>query len=349
MDDGILPRSILLIVLILAGGFFAGSETAFSYCNRIRFKLRADDGDRSAIRVTRILDHFDRAITTLLIGNNVIHIAAASIATVLAIGLLGPSGSVVSTVVLTLLVFFFSETLPKNIARANADAFASAVSIPISALMLLLWPLSAFFTWIGQLAKRIFGSHKKEPTLTEQELHTLVENIEEEGAIEPEDSELIQSAIDFSGTLVSQIMTPADKMATIDIRSTPESQLACILGRKYSRLPVTDHGRIIGILQTRKYLRACLKEPSPPLRPLLAPPTFVRASTPVNTLFEDMRRKKLHMCIVNDDEGHPVGVVTMEDILEELVGDIMDEDDPVEEPLSPLPERADDAEKRAAV
>lgn len=349
MDDGILPRSILLILLILAGGFFAGSETAFSYCNRIRFKLRADDGDRSALRVTKILDNFDRAITTLLIGNNVIHIAAASIATVLAIGLIGPSGSVVSTVVMTLLVFFFSETLPKNIARANADAFASAVSAPLSFLMFLLWPLSAFFSWVAAFAKRRFGSHQKEPTLTEQELHTLVENIEEEGALEPKDSELIQSAIDFSDTLVSQIMTPCSEMVSIDIHDDPSALLTRILDRKYSRIPVTDRGRIIGILQTRKYLRTYLTTPVPPLRPLLAPPTFVRANTPVNTLFEDMRRKKLHMCIVNDDAGRAVGIVTMEDILEELVGDIMDEDDPLEESFSLLSERGNDAEKRAAV
>ena len=330
MDDGILPRSILLILMILAGGFFAASETAYAYCNRIRFKLRADDGERSALRVVKILDNYDRTITTLLVLINVIHIAAASIATVLAVGLMGPSGSVVATVAMTLLVFFFSEMLPKTIARANADAVASAFSIPILGFEYLLWPLAWLFGVIGQLAKRLLGSASKEPTLTEQELHTLVENIEEEGAIEKEDSELIQSAIDFSDTVVAQIMTPADRMVTIDIHDDPEKQAACVLDRKYSRIPVTDRGHIIGILQTRKYLRRCLTDPHPPIRSLLAPPTFVRDSTPVSTLFEDMRRKKLHMCIVNSDDAKAVGVVTMEDILEELVGEIADEDDPVE-------------------
>ncbi len=332
MDDGILPRSILLILMILAGGFFAASETAYAYCNRIRFKLRADDGERSALRVSRILDNYDRTITTLLIMINVIHIAAASIATVLAVGLMGPSGSVVATVVMTLLVFFFSEMLPKTIARANADTLASAFSVPMLGFMCLLWPLAWLFGVLGELAKKLLGSDKKEPTLTEQELHTLVENIEEEGAIEKNDSELIQSAIDFSDTLVSQIMTPAERMVTIDIHDAPEAQTACVLDRKFSRIPVTDRGHIIGILQSRKYLRRCLTDPHPPIRSLLAPPTFVRASTPVSTLFEDMRRKKLHMCIVNDDAGKAVGIVTMEDILEELVGDIADEDDPVEKP-----------------
>jgi putative hemolysin len=333
VDDSI-PRSILLAVMILAGGFFAGSETAYSYCNRIRIKLRADDGDAGSKRVLRILDHFDRAIVTLLIGNNVIHIAAASMATVLAINLIGPSGSVVATVVMTLLVFFFSETLPKNIARANADAFAHAVSIPLSALMFLMTPLSAFFTWIGNVAKKLVGTGSREPSITEQELHIIVENSEEEGGIEPEDSELIQSAIEFSGTIVSQIMTPASKMVTLDIHDDPQVQLTRILDEKYSRIPVTDRNRVIGILQARKYLKSYLHTPTPPLRPLLSPPTFVRAKTPVNTLFEDMRRKKLHMCIVNDEQGHVVGLITMEDILEELVGDIMDEDDPIEEGCS---------------
>ena len=332
MDDGILPRSILLIAMILGGGFFAASETAYAYCNRIRFKLRADDGERSALRVTRILDNYDRTITTLLIMINVIHIAAASIATVLAVGLIGPSGSVVATVVLTLLVFFFSEMLPKTIARANADTLASAFSVPMLFFTYLLWPLAWLFGVIGELAKKLLGSNRKEPTLTEQELHTLVENIEEEGAIEKGDSELIQSAIDFSDTLVSQIMTPAERMVTIDIHDAPEAQTACVLDRKFSRIPVTDRGHFIGILQSRKYLRRCLNDPHPPIRSLLAPPTFVRASTPVSTLFEDMRRKKLHMCIVNDDAGKAVGIVTMEDILEELVGEIADEDDPVEKP-----------------
>ncbi len=331
MDDGILPRSILLLALIVAGGFFAAAETAYAYCNRIRFKLRADDGERSARRVCRIIDNYDRTITTLLVMINVIHIAAASISTVLAVGLIGPGGTIVSTIVMTLLVFFFSEMLPKTVARANADVIASAFSVPILGFTYLLWPLAWFFGALGELAKKLVGSEEKAPTLTEQEFHTLVENSEEEGAIEPEDSELIQSAINFSDTLVSQIMTPVEKMVSIDIHDSSEAQLACIMNRKYSRIPVTDRGRIIGILHVRKYLRRCLSGSVPSIRPLLAPPTFVRAETPVNTLFDDMRRKKLHMCIVTGDSSVPVGIVTMEDILEELVGDIADEDDPVEE------------------
>ena len=340
MDDGLIPRCILLAALIVGGGLFSGTETAIAYCNRIRFKLRAEEGERGALRVVKILDRYDNAITTLLIMINVIHIAAASIATVLAVKLWGASGSVISTVVMTLLVFFFSETLPKSIAKANADTFSSIVSLPLSVLMFLLTPLTFFFSKIGDLAKKLFGGGKKELSMTEDELHTIVENSEEEGGIEPEDSELIQSAIDFSDGIAADIMTPADRMVAINVHDTPDAVLHTILMRKYSRIPVTDGKNYSGVLQVRKYLRTCIDHPSPALRPLLSPPTFVRAQTPVHTLFEDMRRKKVHMCLIQNDDRKVIGLVTMEDILEELVGDIMDEDDKPEELMEDLFENA---------
>lgn len=252
MDDGLIPRCILLAALIVGGGLFSGTETAIAYCNRIRFKLRAEEGERGALRVVKILDRYDNAITTLLIMINVIHIAAASIATVLAVKLWGSSGSVISTVVMTLLVFFFSETLPKSIAKANADTFTGLVSIPLSILMFLLTPLTFFFSQIGDLAKKMLGGGRDGLTMTEDELHTIVENSEEEGGIEPEDSELIQSAIDFSDGIAADIMTPAERMVTINVHDTPDSVRNTILTRKYSRIPVTDGRNIIGVLQVRK-------------------------------------------------------------------------------------------------
>ncbi|MBO6011134.1 MAG: DUF21 domain-containing protein, partial [Oscillospiraceae bacterium] len=148
MDDAV-PRSILVIVLIILGGFFSGAETAYSYCNKIRIKKKADDGDRRAARVEKILDRFDNLLTTLLIGTNVCHVFASAAAALLFVKLMGTTGAVVSTVIMTLLIFLFSETIPKSVARANADAYAAAVSLPVMALMFILTPLNLLFRGIG--------------------------------------------------------------------------------------------------------------------------------------------------------------------------------------------------------
>ncbi len=327
MDD--IPRSILVLALILLGGSFAGSETALSYCNRVRMRKRAEEGERRAKRVTRILDRFDKALSTILIGTNVCYVFASSFAALLFIRHMGSVGAVVSTVVLTLLIFFFAETIPKNFARANSDAYALACSGPLSALMLILTPLTALLTGLGWVVKRLLPEQKDLPTITEDEFSTMIDNIGEEGLMEPAETALIKSAIDFKDTSVEEVMTPLKNMVAVSISEDPEKLKALILREKYSRLPVYagTPDRIVGVLQTRDCLWRILHNEPIDISSLMNLTYNVSPDTKLNDLFEGLGRRHTHMAMVVDREGIALGFVTMEDILEELVGEIYDEDD----------------------
>lgn len=330
MEDA-LPRSTLIIALILLGGFFSGAETAFSYCNRVRIKKKAEDGSKSAKRVVKILDDFDRLLSTLLIGTNVCHVFASSSAAMLFVKLMGTAGAVFSTVLLTVVIFIFSETIPKNFARANSDAFVLAVSAPVRALMFLLFPITLLFSGIGKFIKLLLPKNKEIPSVTEDEFTSLVENVEEEGLIEPEESALIQSAIGFSDTSVKEVMTPLSRMVAIDIAAKPEAVKLTILSQKYSRIPVYagNPERIVGVLCSKDCLSKYISGAAVSVGSLMILPYFISPDTKLDQAFEGLGKRKTHIAIVTKDNGCAIGFVTMEDIMEELVGEIYDEDDVV--------------------
>jgi CBS domain containing-hemolysin-like protein len=327
MDD--IPRSILILFLILLGGSFAGSETALSYCNRLRMKKHAEEGDRGSERVVYILDRFDKALSTILIGTNVCYVFASTFAAILFIRRLGTAGAVVSTVLMTLLIFFFAETIPKNIARANADAYALICAVPVKLLMILLTPVSALLAGIGWVVKRLLPREKEQPTITEDEFTTIIDNIQEEGLMEPEETRLIKSAVEFSDKTAGEIMTPLKDMVAVSITEEPEKLKELILREKYSRLPVYagSPDRIVGILQTKDYLQLLLKKKEPDISSLMKLTYDVPPEIKLDELFEGLGRRRTHMAIVIDVSGSALGFVTMEEILEELVGEIYDEDD----------------------
>lgn len=336
--DSSIPRCILLIVLIVVGGFFSGAETAFSYCNRIRMKTLAEDGDKAAGCVVKILDKFDEMLVTVLIMINVMHVLSSSVATILAVSLMPKNtqlATLLSTILLTLVVFFVSETLPKSIARANCDAYARYSSFFIWALVVVLTPASFLFTKLGDLCKRLFlGKKKEEPSMTEDELSDIVEKVEDEGILEPEESRIIQSAIEFGDIQVKDIFTPADKVLALEKNLKPEEFLETLKKERFSRVPVYDHdlSHIIGILQTKEYLAKVMNaadEEEVEWKDYLKPAFFVKPDMKLEALFESMGRRRSHFAIVSSSRGAMLGVVTMEDILEELVGDIWDEDDSV--------------------
>ena len=195
MDDAV-PRSLLFICLLLAGGFFAGTETALSYCNRIRMQVLADDGYKRAKRVVSILDQFDRAVVTLLIAINVIYTTAASVATIVAVNAMGNIGSVIATVFSTLAVFLCCETIPKNFARANSDAYILRVSLPLKFFMTILKPVALLLTGLGSFVKKIVNRHGDSvPSVTEDEFASIVTDAEEDGVIDHDESTIIKSAI----------------------------------------------------------------------------------------------------------------------------------------------------------
>jgi len=326
----IIPRCILVFALVLLGGFFAGSETAFSNCNRVRMKSRMEDGEPGPARVEKILTQFDKALVTLLIGNNVVHVLATSTATVLAVSWSKAYGSLVSTIVMTLVIFVFSETIPKNFAKANSDSFAIAVSGVLYVLMVLLTPVAAVFTLISNALKKLLASGAEEPAITEDDFKSMIETIEDEGALESEESELIQSALEFSDITAYNVLTPRVHIIGIDLKDPEEVNREKIRQANLSRLPVYDPDldHIVGILNTKTYLLRLLKNGACPIEDVMSKPYTVSANTDIYSLFQEMSHRKQHMAIVLDEWGGTLGLVTMEDILEELVGDIWDEEEP---------------------
>ena len=321
---------LLLILLGLAGAYFAASETAYSSMNKIRIKKYADDGDNRAKRAIRISNDFDRALITMLIGTNITHIGFASLTTVLATRLWGSASVPFMTVASTVFVFLFVEMLPKSLASEKSEALALAFSDTMSLLMKLLTPISFFFNTISGLISRLFGAEDL-PTMTEEELHEIIETIEEEGGFEPEKGELVQSALDFGETTVQDVFTPRVDMITLDLDSTTEEILEVIKTHKFSRIPVCRDSidDIAGILHTRNYLKEYLQKGSVVLSDLLTPVHYVHKKTNIQDLLGEMSREKTHLCVITDDYGGTLGIVTVEDILEELVGEIWDEDDEV--------------------
>lgn len=337
MDDTI-PRSIILIILIIAGGYFAGAETAFSYVNAVRMRMLAED-DRKAKRVVRIIDDFDMTIVTLLIVVNIVHIVASVIATSLFIDITGSTalGSVLATVIITLAIFIFSETIPKNFAKVNSDSFALAVALPIRFFTIVLYPLAWLLVKFGDIVKKIFRLEDSEPSVTEDEFSAMVEDAAEDDIFEPEENEIIQSAIEFGDTKVSEIMTPRSDIVAINVREDEDEIKQILIEEKYSRFPVYrgSVSNIVGVIRSSVALWKIINDPDDfDLRETMVKPMFCSPEDNVADIFERMCNRKNHFAVIRDEDERTVGIVTMEDILEEIVGEIYDEDDTEEEEVS---------------
>jgi len=333
MDGGSWIEYILLIVLIIGGAYFAGAEISFASFNKIRLKNYAEGGDKRAKKALYISNHFDKALTTLLIGNNIMHIGCASMATMIATRLWGVGAVAYSTIVTTVVVFLISEMIPKSFAKANNERFALSVASSLYFLMKLLTPITFIFSSVSKLASKLFVKHV-EPTVTEDELYEIIDNIEEESDFDEEKSELVRSALEFGDTTVQDVLTSRVDLTAIDADMTIDEILALIKEEKYSRIPVYEGtiDNIIGVLHIRNFLRAYIRSHGNiNLKDLLDEPHFTHKSTRIDDLLTEMSRKKQHLSIVTDDYGGTMGIVTSEDILEELVGEIWDEDDEVVE------------------
>ena len=338
MDPDSWPRlliiPVIILLLLLAAAYFAAAETALASVSRIRIKSRQERGDKRAQRVLYILDNFDKAITTILIGTNITHLAAASLATLFSVRLWGVGATALATVVTTVLVFFVGEMLPKSIGKKYSESLSLAVSSSLCFFMKLLSPLSAVLSALGRSAARLTGG-EPEVTVTEDELYDIIENMTDEGDLDAERGDLVHSALMFADVTAESVLTARVDVAAVDAEDSCEEILAFVKAQKHSRLPVYRGSidNVIGVLQIRKFIKAWLREGSAlRLEPLLDEAYFIHHSTKIDELLEDMSRKKLNMAIVTDNYGGMLGIVTVEDILEELVGEIWDEDDEVVEP-----------------
>ena len=337
MDDGstILRYLIPLFALLIGASLCAASETAYTSANRIRLMSLADDGDPKAKRALRVIHNFDKALTTLLILNNITHIATASIATIMVTKLWGAGAVAYSTIVTTVVVFLFAEMIPKYFAKTFSDQYAMAAAGPMLFLMKVLTPVSFFFTKIADAVKRPFKKQEEEPTVTEDELYGYVEAIAQEGVLNEDEAELVQSALEFGERTAGDIVVPWDKVLTVSSLMSQQEILEVIRSNIHSRLPVMDiNGNVMGILHIRAYLRAYINaqdDEQLQLRAIMDDVTFVNSDTPIDELLPEMSRKRTHISIVVDGDGNNLGILTVEDILEELVGEIYDEDDPLPE------------------
>lgn len=322
--DILLPV-ISFLLLLLGGAYFAGSETSLSTVNRIRIMTRADDGDKRAGKVLYILDHFDDALSAILVGNNIMHIGSASLATVTAAKLWGAGAVGLTTVVTTLLVFFIAEMVPKAFARTCSERFALFCAPSLCVLMRVLAPVGRFF---GKLHRLFVKQEAEEPTVTEEELHDIIENIgTEEDGVESDTAELVQSALEFTETPAAEIFTPWNRVLTVSPSMEPKQIEETILASAHSRLPVVSaEGEVIGMLQIRKYLKAYIvRDGHVSLRKVMDRPYYIRTGLNIDELLEQMSRSKTHAAVVLGADGKPAGLLTVEDILEELVGEIYDE------------------------
>ena len=323
---------VALVILVGFSAFFSASETAFSSLNQIRLKSRAEDGDSSAARVLAMAEQYDKLLSTILIGNNIVNIAAASIGTILFTQMLGAErGATVSTIVLTIIVLIFGEVTPKSLAKEMPEKVATAVSPFLALLMALMTPLTWLFTQWKKLLGRFVHSGEAD-TITEGELMTMVSEAENDGELTDRESELIRSAIEFDDVEVEEILTPrVDVVAVED--DIPLEELAQTFAESgYSRLPVY-HGtidNIIGVVHEKDFYIARLKKATK-IDDLVVPTLYTTGSTQISQLLRTLREQHHHLAVVVDEYGGTEGIITLEDILEELVGEIWDEHDEVTE------------------
>ncbi len=323
---------LILLLLIALSAFFSASETAVSTLNKIRLQKRAEDGDNRAKSALYLANNFDKALTTILIGNNIVNIGASSIATVLAVNMFGTSGAAIATGLMTLIILTFGEILPKCIAKEHSETFIISIAKILIFLIKIIYPFVILFIKLKQLVLKLLGENKHEPSVTEQELKYIIESIEGEGVLEKQESELVCSSLEFDEKTVQEILTPRVDIITVDIEDPIEKNTEIILKERYSRIPVckgcTD--KIIGTLHTRDFLEAIIKDEPLNIKKMMQPPFFVYKTKRLSSLLADFKRNKMHIAIVADDYGGTLGIVTMEDLLEQIVGDIWDEDEEIE-------------------
>lgn len=323
---------IVIAILVFLSAFFSATETAFSFVNKIRIQHSVDNGNKKAKNALYVIENFDNALTTILICNNIVNLSCSSIATVLCLNLFGDMGSAIATGATTLLVLTFGEVIPKCLAKEHCDSFTLKTAGLLRVLMFILKPFVFVFLKLKSLALKIAGGSEDSPSVTENELKYIVESIEEEGVLEESESEMVRSALDFDEKTAEEILTPRVDVTFINVSDSQEKIKDIIIENRYSRIPVyeetVDH--IVGILHTRDYLESLADGKAPDLRDIMQTPYFVFRTQQLSKILNAFKRTKIHLAIVTDEYGGTLGIVTMEDLLEEIVGEIWDEDEEIE-------------------
>ena len=329
MDSSSISMIVAIALLVMMSAYFSATETAFSCMNKIRMKNRADAGERKAVLALSLSEDFDRLISTILIGNNIVNITATTIGTVLFTKLFQEYGPTVSTVVLTLVVLIFGEISPKSIAKENAEAFAMFSAPLLRVLLVILRPLNFLFTQWKKLLNMVFRP-SGDTGITEEELITMVSEAENEGGLDQHESQLIRSAIEFGELEAGDILTPRVDIVAVEDSATMDEIAATFAESGYSRLPVyhKDVDDIVGVIHEKDF-HAARYRGQEDIAGCVTPVHYTTANAELGNLLRTLQKKKTHMAIVVDEYGGTEGLVTLEDILEQLVGEIWDEHDEV--------------------
>ena len=347
MGPDSIPLWIVFGICVIGGAYFAATESSFSAVNKIKIKTLADDGNKRARGVLYVLNHFEKALATLLVGNNVTKIAAASVATVLATKMFWKNESVdvnsftfsiACSAAVTGVIFLLSEMIPKSFANDRAQSVSLFFQRSLRILMKVLSPIAAFFTKISNAVTKLFSKKKEDLSFTEEEFKEILDTVEEEGVVDEEQGDMLKSALEFGDTVVGDIMTMARDMEMLNADAGNAQILAFIREANHSRIPVYagNPNRIIGTLRIRTFLSEYRRNPHVKLRSLLSAPRFVQENAKIGDILTFMRQQKQHIALVRDENRKILGLVTIEDILEELVGEIFDEEDIVDQNFQTL-------------
>lgn len=326
-------NAIIIVVCLICSAFFSSSEIAYASSNDVRLKRAAEEKGSAASKLAyKIYNNYESALATILIGNNLVNIAAESVATVIVIGLLGSSNAWVATLAMTVLVLICGEIVPKIIAKTMPETFATLYAIPLNALMIVTKPIVVLVDGLIKLLSRLWKSGVDTAPISEEELETILDTVEDEGVIDEEKCELLQSAFDFDEVQAYEIITPRVDMIAIDADSDRAEMLELLLDSVYTRIPVYKDtvDNIVGILHVNLVVRALTEDPNADILASLMDPVFVHKTMPLDDVLRTMREQRSHLVVVTDEYGGVMGILTMEDVMEQLVGDIWDENDEIE-------------------
>ncbi len=336
MNTELVPSIVAMVCCIIMSAYFSATETAFSSLNKTRLKAMAEKGNRRADLALRLSEQYDKLISTILVGNNIVNIAMASLGTLLFVGLYGDIGATVSTVVVTVVVLIFGEITPKSIAKDYPEKFAMFSAPIIRLLIWVLTPVNFLFSQWKKLVSRLF--HSSEDTkMSQEELLLLVDEVQQEGSIDETEGELLRNAIEFRDLVAEDILTHRVDLEAVPVDATKEEIAECFTQSRYSRLLVYEEtiDNIVGVIHQKDfYVGGGITHKA--VSDIMTPPVFIHQSEKISDLLQFLQSNKAHIAIVIDEYGGTLGIVTMEDILEELVGEIWDEHDEVEEDFRKL-------------
>lgn len=329
---------VILVIMIILSAFFSASETAFSSVNLIRLRQYVDDGRPGAKKALNVAERFDEVLLAILIGNNIVNLASASLATIVATEVLnlGASGAPIATAVMTVLIIIFGEILPKSYAKENSESLALSIGTIYYYMIKVMKPLIFIFMVLKDFVAKLYSKKEDEPSVTEDELNVIIDTMEEEGVLQQDEVEMLQSVLDLSETFVKDIMTPRVDVVAVDVHDSTENVKNVFFEEKYSRIPVYEESRdnIVGILYERDLFSAIIENGSTDdllIADVMRDPMYVSYTMRVSDLLTRLQLEKQHLAIVADEYGGTAGLVTMEDVLEEVVGEIYDEHDEEEQ------------------